>query len=153
MQLAHINSCNSWFAEARGKDSFPDGSIRRGFMSVAGQQTRKVDDASAGARYDVDVLVIGGGPAGTWAAISAAARGARVMLADKGYCGTSGATAPAGTALWYVTPDGDARSRAKASRFAMGGALAEHTWMDRVTWLNYGPRIPLPGAAGSRANP
>ena len=101
-------------------------------MSVAGGQTRKVDDASAGARYDVDVLVIGGGPAGTWAAISAAARGAKVVLADKGYCGTSGATAPAGTALWYVAPDGDARSRAKASRFAMGGALAEHAWMDRV---------------------
>ena len=108
-------------------------------MSVAGQQARKVDDASVGARYDVDVLVIGGGPAGTWAAIGAAARGARVVLADKGYCGTSGATAPAGTALWYVAPDGEARSRAKASRFAMGGALAEHAWMDRVleqTWVN-----------------
>lgn len=108
-------------------------------MSVASQQGRKVDDASVGARYDVDVLVIGGGPAGTWAAIGAAARGAKVVLADKGYCGTSGATAPAGTAIWYVAPDADARSRAKASRFSLGGALAEHAWMDRVleqTWLN-----------------
>ncbi|SDG16380.1 hypothetical protein SAMN05216466_102332 [Paraburkholderia phenazinium] len=34
-------------------------------MSAATQQTRNVEDASAGARYDVDVLVIGGGPAGT----------------------------------------------------------------------------------------
>jgi hypothetical protein len=61
------------------------------------------------------------------------------VLADKGYCGTSGATAPAGTALWHVAPDGDARSRTKAGRFAMGGALAGHAWMDRVleqTWLN-----------------
>src|ERR1700733_4363084 len=63
--------------------AFQIGPSRRGFMSVAGGQTRKVDDASAGARYDVDVLVIGGGPAGTWAAISAAARGAKVVLADK----------------------------------------------------------------------
>jgi len=41
-----------------------------------------------------DVLVIGGGPAGAWAALSAAQNGARVILADKGYLGTSGATAP-----------------------------------------------------------
>ncbi|MFM0100665.1 hypothetical protein PQQ87_34065 [Paraburkholderia nemoris] len=34
-----------------------------------------LDDATAATRHDVDVLVIGGGPAGTWAAISAAARG------------------------------------------------------------------------------
>jgi 2-polyprenyl-6-methoxyphenol hydroxylase-like FAD-dependent oxidoreductase len=44
-----------------------------------------------------DVLVLGGGPAGTWAALSAAKQGARVVLADKGYCGTSGATAPSNT--------------------------------------------------------
>jgi NADPH-dependent 2,4-dienoyl-CoA reductase/sulfur reductase-like enzyme len=43
-----------------------------------------------------DVLVIGGGPAACWAAITAAANGASVVLADKGYCGTSGATASAG---------------------------------------------------------
>lgn len=49
-----------------------------------------------------DVLVLGGGPAGTWAAIAAARAGARVVLADKGYCGTSGATAPSGTGVWYV---------------------------------------------------
>ena len=42
----------------------------------------------------VDVLVLGGGPAGAWAAWSAASQGARVVLADKGYLGTSGATAP-----------------------------------------------------------
>lgn len=39
------------------------------------------------------VLVIGGGPAGTWAAIKAAQAGADVVLADKGYTGLSGATA------------------------------------------------------------
>ncbi|MDU1671487.1 MAG: FAD-dependent oxidoreductase, partial [Bradyrhizobium sp.] len=39
-----------------------------------------------------DVLVIGGGMAGAWAAVSAARSGARVILVDKGYCGTSGVT-------------------------------------------------------------
>ena len=37
-----------------------------------------------------DVLVIGGGPAATWAAITAAERGSQVILVDKGYCGTTG---------------------------------------------------------------
>ncbi|MFL9919050.1 FAD-binding protein [Paraburkholderia fungorum] len=108
-------------------------------MSESGVPGRKVSDGFAGARHDVDVLVIGGGPAGTWAAISAAAKGAKVVLADKGYCGTSGATAPSGTGVWYVSPKGDERERAKASRFALGGALAEGEWMDRVleqTWAN-----------------
>ena len=94
---------------------------------------------NAGPSLDCDVLVIGGGPAGTWAAIAAAAGGAGVVLADKGFCGTSGATAPAGTGVWHVTPDGDARDQAKASRYALGGELAESAWMDRVlsqTWDN-----------------
>lgn len=97
------------------------------------------NDLDAAQQLQTDVLVIGGGPAGTWAAIAAAAQGARVLLADKGFCGTSGATAPAGTGLWHVDPRGDARTQAKASRYAMGGALAEHAWMDRVlaqTWQN-----------------
>lgn len=46
-----------------------------------------------------DVLVVGGGPAATWAAVKAAESGADVVLADKGYCGTSGATASAGTGI------------------------------------------------------
>ncbi|GIP16419.1 oxidoreductase [Paenibacillus montaniterrae] len=79
-----------------------------------------------------DVLVIGGGPAGTWAAITAASKGAKVILADKGYCGSSGATAPSGTGVWYVKPDARLRDEAKASRYEMGGRLAEHRWMDRV---------------------
>ncbi|WP_137918730.1 FAD-binding protein [Hydrogenophaga sp. 2FB] len=90
-------------------------------------------------RIDTDVLVIGGGPAGAWAAVAAAARGANVTLVDKGFCGTSGATAPSGTGLWHVPRDKDAREHAKASRYAMGGELAEHAWMDRVleqTWIN-----------------
>lgn len=59
---------------------------------------------------EADVLVLGGGPAGTWAAVTAARDGASVVLADKGYCGTSGATASVdhwdllGTDLTVIAP-------------------------------------------------
>ena len=102
-------------------------------------QRAAVTASSAQAWYDADVLVIGGGPAGAWAAIGASARGAKVVLVDKGFCGTSGATAPSGTGVWYVSPEKGARELAKASRFKLGGELAEHAWMDRVleqTWTH-----------------
>lgn len=98
-----------------------------------------ISNAAGSSNYEVDVLVIGGGPAGTWSAISAAAQGASVLLVDKGYCGTSGATAPSGTGVWHVARDKHLREEAKASRLALGGHLAEQAWMDRVleqTWLN-----------------
>ena len=108
-------------------------------MGARDFERQLLSGADGGTRHEADVLVIGGGPAGAWAAVSAAARGARVLLADKGFCGTSGATAPSGTGLWHVPAEGTAREEAKASRFAMGGQLAEHAWMDRVleqTWTN-----------------
>jgi succinate dehydrogenase/fumarate reductase flavoprotein subunit len=79
-----------------------------------------------------DVLVIGGGPAGTWAAIKAAQAGVDVVLADKGYTGSSGATASVGTGVWYVDDVAEAREAAMASREALGGHLADRTWMARV---------------------
>ncbi|MFC5061008.1 FAD-dependent oxidoreductase [Actinomycetospora atypica] len=81
---------------------------------------------------DTDVLVAGGGPAGTWAALRAADSGADVVLVDKGWCGASGATASAGTGVWYVEPDPAARETAMASREALGGYLADRGWMARV---------------------
>jgi succinate dehydrogenase/fumarate reductase flavoprotein subunit len=84
-----------------------------------------------------DVLVIGGGPAGTWAALAAASQGCRVVLADKGYCGTSGATAPSGVGVWYVPPDPAAREEARASRESLGGFLSDRQWMDRVLDTTY----------------
>ncbi|WP_026695449.1 FAD-dependent oxidoreductase [Peribacillus kribbensis] len=78
---------------------------------------------------DADVLVIGGGPSGAWAAITAAAKGARVILVDKGYCGTSGATAPSGTGVWYINPTPEEQEAAMKSREAMGGYLADRKWM------------------------
>src|ERR1700712_6121038 len=79
-----------------------------------------------------DVLVIGGGPAGTWAAIKAAEAGADVVLADKGYTGASGATASVGTGVWYVDDVPELREAAMASRETLGGHLAERSWMTRV---------------------
>jgi succinate dehydrogenase/fumarate reductase flavoprotein subunit len=93
--------------------------------------------AHAALELDADVLVIGGGPAGTWAASSAAAAGRSVVLADKGYCGSSGATAAAGTTVWYVDPDPAIRKRSMQQREAMGGYLADPHWMVRVLDRTY----------------
>lgn len=46
--------------------------------------------------YDTDVLVIGGGFAGSWAALRAATLGARVILVDKAYVSRSGASTMSG---------------------------------------------------------
>lgn len=84
-----------------------------------------------------DVLVIGGGLAGTWAAVSAAREGASVILADKGYCGTSGVTAAAGPGHWWVPPDPELRAEAIRRRDALGFGLSEPEWMARIldaTW-------------------
>lgn len=79
-----------------------------------------------------DVLVLGGGPAGAWAAWSAASEGARVVLADKGYVGTSGATAPGGTTLLVIPPIAELRERAVEARLKAGGYLSENAWIHRV---------------------
>ncbi|UFZ08215.1 FAD-binding protein [Bradyrhizobium ontarionense] len=93
-----------------------------------------------------DVLVIGGGMAGAWAAVSAARAGARVILADKGYCGTSGVTAAAGPGHWWVPPH--AREQAVSQRVAAGLGLGEAAWMHAIieeTWRS------LPTLAGHYA--
>lgn len=79
-----------------------------------------------------DVLVLGGGPAGAWAAWSAAAEGASVVLADKGYVGTSGATAPGGTTLLVIPPVAELREQAVQARLKAGGYLSENAWIHRV---------------------
>jgi succinate dehydrogenase/fumarate reductase flavoprotein subunit len=102
-----------------------------------------------------DVLVVGGGPAGAWAALKAAKRGADVILVDKGYLGTSGATASAGTGVWYVHPEAEAREAAMASRETLNGHLSDRRWMARVldqTYANINEladtgRYPFPVAA------
>lgn len=97
----------------------------------------KVHGNAQGMELDADVLVIGGGPAGTWAAVTAASQGSKVVLVDKGYCGSSGATAPSGTGVWHIQPNAEERHRAKESRYALGGFLADNRWMDRVLDQTY----------------
>ena len=74
--------------------------------------------------YVADVLVLGGGPAGAWAALMARAGGAEVILADKGYLGTSGATAPSNTETWVAAP-GRAREAAVNRQLAKTRGLAD----------------------------
>ena len=78
-----------------------------------------------------DVLVIGGGPAGAWAAVAAVEAGARVILVDKGYLGTSGATAPSNTGTWFVPP-GEGRRAAIEQRQPRTGMLADPGWVERT---------------------
>lgn len=90
---------------------------------------------------ETDVLVIGGGMAGAWAAAGAARAGARVILVDKSYCGTSGVTATAGPGHWFVPPQG--RAEAVANRVKAGLGLGEADWMERIlaeTWVRL-PRL------------
>ncbi|MBN1625141.1 MAG: FAD-binding protein [Deltaproteobacteria bacterium] len=52
-------------------------------------------------RMEADVLVVGGGIAGCFAAIKAAEQGAKVVLADKGYVGKSGQSPYGGGFMIY----------------------------------------------------
>lgn len=91
----------------------------------------------AGESFQADVLIIGGGLSGTWAAVAAAREGASVILADKGYCGTSGVAAPAGPGHWWVPPDADLRAQAIERKYAISGGLADREWMAQIldcTW-------------------
>jgi len=84
-----------------------------------------------------DVLIIGGGLAGGWAAKAAASAGADVILVEKGYFGTSGVTATAGPGHWWVPPEPDAREAAIRERMQRAFGLADPEWMQRIletTW-------------------
>jgi glycine/D-amino acid oxidase-like deaminating enzyme len=94
----------------------------------------------AGESFEADVLVIGGGLSGTWAAVAAAREGGSVILADKGYCGTSGVAAPGGPGHWWVPPDPDLREQAIERKFAISGGLANRedwTWRTLPTLAPY----------------
>jgi succinate dehydrogenase/fumarate reductase flavoprotein subunit len=81
---------------------------------------------------EADVLVLGGGLSGCAAALAVAEVGASVVIAEKGYCGTSGAAASAGVGVWYVPPEPELREAAMSSRDKLGGYLADRDWMQRV---------------------
>ena len=74
-------------------------------------------------QLSTDVLVIGGGPAATWAALTARSEGARVVLVDKGMCGSSGVAPAATVGHWWVEPA--KREAAIIERDEVGGNLSE----------------------------
>ncbi|RMI35033.1 FAD-dependent oxidoreductase [Nocardia stercoris] len=80
---------------------------------------------------DADVLVVGGGPAGAWAALAAAYRGASVVLVDKARCGASGPSAHGTVAFWNIPP-GTQRAEQVRRTLTGGGALGDPEWIDRV---------------------
>lgn len=64
---------------------------------------------------EADVLVIGGSLSGAWAALSAAAAGAEVVIVDKGWIGTAGIVAAATGGGYFLLPD-DPEQRHKTIR-------------------------------------
>lgn len=98
---------------------------------VRGWSVTHADRPDTGDETTADVLVIGGGPAGLWAASAAATAGARVILVDKGRCGAAGPTAKGLVSLWNI-PHGPEREAAVSRGLARGGGLADPEWMDRV---------------------
>ncbi|MEE3719865.1 FAD-binding protein [Tumidithrix elongata RA019] len=94
-----------------------------------------------------DVLVVGGGPAAAWAAWAAASQGAKVIIADKGFLGTSGAAAASGNGVMAPAPEN--WNKALWERYRAGQTLASLRWIERVlekTWLS----MPLVEAWGYR---
>jgi succinate dehydrogenase/fumarate reductase flavoprotein subunit len=98
---------------------------------------------SAADTFDIeltaDVLVIGGGPAGAWAALSAADEGARVVIAEKGYLGTSGPFGVgAGTGIYYIVPgDQEQRDTMVDARQPIAYGLSDPAWGYRVFDQSY----------------
>jgi succinate dehydrogenase/fumarate reductase flavoprotein subunit len=100
-------------------------------------------DESAPDSFDTDltadVLVIGGGPAGAWAALAAADEGARVVVAEKGYVGTSGPFGVgAGTGIYYIMPgDTEQRDTVVEARQPIAYGLSDPAWGYRVYDQSY----------------
>jgi len=84
-----------------------------------------------------DVLVIGGGPAAAWAAWAAASQGSNVIIADKGFLGTSGAAAASGNGI--MAPSPEQWDKVLWERYRGAQTLASLRWIERViekTWLS-----------------
>jgi succinate dehydrogenase/fumarate reductase flavoprotein subunit len=96
-----------------------------------------INERVPGENHDIaltaDVLVIGGGPAGCWAALAAAHAGAKVVVAEKGYLGTSGTQVAAGTNAYHNIPtDPVQREGMIASRLPLAFGFADMEWIEKV---------------------
>ncbi|MBD2165954.1 FAD-binding protein [Calothrix membranacea FACHB-236] len=94
-------------------------------------------DSETELQLTADVLVIGGGPAAAWAASAAVAQGVKVIIADKGFLGTSGAAAASGNGIMAPSPEN--WEKVVSERYRIGKNLANIRWIERViekTWLS-----------------
>ena len=86
--------------------------------------------------YTTDVLVIGGGLAGCWAAIAATRQGSRALVVDKGFVGGSGCSVFAGGVVLHLTPDDDpadfVREHCRESEL-----LLDPAWVEWLVQANY----------------
>ena len=86
--------------------------------------------------YTTDVLVIGGGLAGCWAAIAATRQGSRALVVDKGFVGGSGCSVFAGGVVLYLTPEDDpaafVREHCRESEL-----LLDPAWVEWLVQANY----------------
>jgi len=89
-------------------------------------------------RLSADVLVIGGGPAGQWAALTAARAGASVVVAEKGYTGTAGPLSSAVSGIYYIKPDDPIhRTGMVTARMPLAFGLADEAWLERTLDQSY----------------
>jgi succinate dehydrogenase/fumarate reductase flavoprotein subunit len=101
------------------------------------------DRQSSAERFDIeltaDVLVIGGGPAGVWAALAAVEQGASAVIAEKGYLGTSGPFGVgANTGIYYIKPDDPVqRDAIVLARQPIAYRLSDPAWGYRVYDQSY----------------
>ncbi len=89
-------------------------------LSASGEETR----------VSTDVLVIGGGMAGVFAAVRAKAAGLDVTLVDKGTVGRSGATPWANTFSVFDEAEGDDRAE------WISGVRASSEYVNNLDWLD-----------------
>lgn len=86
-----------------------------------------------------DVLVIGGGASGVWAALAAVEKGCEVVVVEKGYVGTSGPFGiGANTGIYYIMPnDKEQRDAIVMARQPIAFGLSDPAWSYRVFDQSY----------------
>lgn len=102
-------------------------------MADAAGNVADIEGETASLNLTADVLVIGGGPAGIWAALTAAQHGAQVVIAEKGYVGTAGPLSSANTGIYYIKPDDPIhRDGTVSARLPLAFDLADEVWIERT---------------------
>jgi succinate dehydrogenase/fumarate reductase flavoprotein subunit len=106
---------------------------------MATSENAAAADSSADVDITVDVLVIGGGASGVWAALAAIEDGSTVAVAEKGYLGTSGPFGiGANTGIYYIMPeDQQQRDAIVMARQPIAFGLSDPAWGYKVFDQSY----------------